>query len=57
MPAGETLTLADLFKEGEAALAIPPEKRAALLTKMDVVYIRGTDGGGSNRRSSFPIVP
>jgi hypothetical protein len=42
MPAGETLTLADLFKEGEAALAIPPEKRNALLPKMDLVYIRET---------------
>jgi len=42
MPAGETLTLADLFKEGEAALAVPPEKRAAFFPKMDFVYIRET---------------
>jgi hypothetical protein len=42
MPVGETLALADLFKEGEAALAIPPEKRAALLPRMDFVYIRET---------------
>jgi len=40
MPAGETLTLADLVKEGEAALAIPPEKRP--LPKMDIVYLRET---------------
>ncbi len=26
-PAGETITLADLVKEGEAALSVPPEKR------------------------------
>jgi hypothetical protein len=39
-PAGETLTLADLQKEAEAGLAIPPEKRP--LPKMDFVYIRQT---------------
>ncbi len=40
MPAGETLTLADLMKEAEGVLAIPPEKRP--LPKMDFVYIRRT---------------
>ncbi len=40
MPAGETLTMADLVKEGESALAIPPEKRS--LPKMDFVFIRET---------------
>jgi len=40
MPAGETFTLADLLKEAEAGLAIPPEKRP--LPKMDFVYIRQT---------------
>jgi len=40
MPAGETLTLADLMKEAEAGLAVPPEKRP--LPKMDFVYIRQT---------------
>src|ERR1035441_5943471 len=40
MPAGETLTFADLTKEAEAVLAIPPEKRP--LPKMDFVYIRKT---------------
>jgi len=40
MPAGETLTLADLTKEAESVLAIPPEKRP--LPKMDFVYIRQT---------------
>jgi len=40
MPAGETLTLADLMKEGEGALAIPPEKRP--LPTMDIVYLRET---------------
>ena len=40
MPAGETLTLADLVKEGEAALAIPPEKRS--LPQQEFVYIQQT---------------
>jgi hypothetical protein len=40
MPAGETLTFADLVKEGEAGLAIPPEKRP--LPKMDIIYVRET---------------
>jgi hypothetical protein len=40
MPSGETLTSADLTKEVEAGLAIPPEKRP--LPKMDIVYIRQT---------------
>jgi len=40
MPAGETITLADLIKEGEAALPIPPEKRP--LPELDFVYIRET---------------
>jgi hypothetical protein len=40
MPAGETLTFADLTKEAEAGLAIPPEKRP--IPKMDFVYIRQT---------------
>jgi hypothetical protein len=40
MPAGETITLADLYKEGESALAIPPEKRP--IPQMDFVYIRET---------------
>jgi hypothetical protein len=40
MPAGETLTMADLIKEGESALTIPAEKRP--LPKMDFVYIRET---------------
>jgi hypothetical protein len=39
-PAGETLTLADLMKEAESALAIPPEKRP--MPQMDFVYIRET---------------
>jgi hypothetical protein len=39
-PAGETLTFADLLKEAEAGLAIPPEKRP--LPKVDFVYIRQT---------------
>ena len=39
-PAGETITLADLIKEAEAALAIPPEKRP--MPQMDFVYIRET---------------
>jgi hypothetical protein len=40
MPAGETLTLADVQKEVEAGLAIPPEKRP--LPKRDFVYIKET---------------
>lgn len=40
MPAGETLTLADVLKEGESILAVPPEKRP--LPKLDFVYIRET---------------
>ena len=40
MPAGETLTFADLIKESEAGLAIPPEKRP--LPKMSFVYVRET---------------
>ena len=40
MPAGETITLADLVKEAESALSIPPEKRP--LPEMDFVYIRET---------------
>jgi hypothetical protein len=40
MPAGETLTIADLIKEGEAGLAIPPESRPQ--PKMDFLYIRET---------------
>jgi len=40
MPAGETLTFADLTKEAEAGLAIPPERRP--IPKMDFVYIRQT---------------
>ena len=40
MPAGETWTLADILKEGEAGLQVPPEKRP--LPKMDFVYIRET---------------
>ena len=40
MPAGETLTFADLAKEAEGALAIPPEKRP--LPKLDFLYIRQT---------------
>ena len=40
MPAGETITLADLYKEGESALDIPPEKRP--IPQMDFVYIRET---------------
>ncbi len=40
MPAAETITLADLLKEGEAALTIPPEKRP--LPQIDFVYIRET---------------
>src|ERR1700730_1032016 len=38
MPAGEIITLADVFKEAEAVLAIPPEKRP--LPELDFVYIR-----------------
>ena len=40
MPAGETLTFADLQKEVESGLAIPPGKRP--LPKRDFVYIRET---------------
>jgi hypothetical protein len=40
MPAGETITLADLLKEGQAGLAIPSEKRP--LPQLDFVYIRET---------------
>lgn len=40
MPAGETLTFADLVKEAEAGLAVPPERRP--IPKMDFVYIRQT---------------
>jgi hypothetical protein len=40
MPAGETITLADLYKEGESGLAIPPEKRP--MPQMDFVTIRET---------------
>lgn len=40
MPAGETLTFADLLKEASAGLALPPEKRP--LPKMDFVYLRQT---------------
>jgi len=40
MPASETITLADLYKEGEAGLAIPPEKRP--IPKLDFVYMRET---------------
>ena len=40
MPAGETITLADLVKEGEAALSIPPEKRS--LPEREFVYIKQT---------------
>ncbi|HUB83199.1 MAG TPA: hypothetical protein VMB03_30570 [Bryobacteraceae bacterium] len=40
MPAGETLTLADLMKEAEAGVAVPPEKRP--IPKQDFVYIRQT---------------
>jgi hypothetical protein len=39
MPAGETLTRADTIRDGEAALAIPPEKR---IPQMDIVYLRET---------------
>ena len=61
MPAGETRTLADLFKEGEAALAIPPETRIALLPKMDFVYIRQTGWNvlvvyWNSRRSGMRVV-
>jgi hypothetical protein len=40
MPAGETLTFADLLKEGQAGIAIPPEKRP--LPQLDFIYIRQT---------------
>ena len=40
MPAGETITLADIIKEGESALSIPPEKRP--IPQLDIVYIRET---------------
>jgi len=40
MPAGETLTIADLRKEAESALAIAPDKRP--LPQLDFVYIRET---------------
>jgi hypothetical protein len=40
MPAGETLTFADLMKEGQAGIAIPPEKRP--IPQIDFVYIRQT---------------
>jgi hypothetical protein len=61
MPAGETLTFADLFKEGEAALAIPAEKHIAVLPKMDFVYIRETDWNvpvvyWNSRRSGTRVV-
>ena len=41
MPAGETLTLEFLRKEGEALLAIPLEKRP-LPPRLDFLYIRET---------------
>jgi hypothetical protein len=40
MPAGETLTFADLVKEGQNGIAISPEKRP--LPQRDFVYIRQT---------------
>jgi hypothetical protein len=40
MPAGETLTFADLVKEGQNGIAISPEKRP--LPQMDFIYIRQT---------------
>src|SRR5258706_2439106 len=41
MPAGETITLEFLLKEGASLLAIAPEKRPPL-PQIDFVYIRGT---------------
>ena len=41
MPAGETFTRADLVKEAESVLAVPPEKRP-VMPEMDFVYIRET---------------
>ena len=40
MPAGETLTFADVLREVEAGLTIPPERRP--IPRMDFVYIRQT---------------
>jgi hypothetical protein len=40
MPAGETLTFADLLKEGQNGIAASPEKRP--MPQMDFVYIRQT---------------
>ena len=40
MPAGETLTFADLKREAESALAIPPERRP--VPKLDFVYMKQT---------------
>jgi hypothetical protein len=40
MPAGETLTLADLRKDADTLLAIPPERRT--LPKVDFVFVRQT---------------
>jgi hypothetical protein len=59
MPAGETLTFADLTKEAEAGLAIPPEKRP--LPKMDFVFIRQTGWNvlavyWSSRRSGTRVI-
>jgi hypothetical protein len=59
MPAGETLTIADLVKEGEAGLAIPSEKRP--LPKMDILYIKETGWNvlvvyWNSRRSGTQVV-
>ena len=59
MPAGETITLADLYKEGEAGLAIPPEKRP--MPQMDFVYLRETGWNvlvvyWSSRRSGTRVI-
>ena len=56
---GETLTFADLVKEGEAGLAIPPEKRP--LPKLDFVYMRETGWNAlvvywSSRRSGTQVI-
>ena len=40
MPAGETLTREDTVKDGESALAMPPEKRP--IPKMQIAWMRET---------------
>jgi hypothetical protein len=52
MPAGETITFADLLKEAEGGLAIPLEKRP--LPKTDFVHIRQTGSTHSRWLAPHP---